>query len=78
MCLIKQKLECVCIQITPLVIEIRELDLFMDKCRRFLLQLESEPISKDLSATLMLAWRSRRMEDQQPIIKFLQQQNQVI
>ena len=56
-------MEKICILITPHVIDIREMNLYMDKCRRFLRQLESEPISEDLSATLMLAWRSRKMED---------------
>jgi len=56
-------MEKICILITPQVIDVRELDLYMDKCRRFLRQLETEPLSKDLCATLMLAWQSRKMED---------------
>lgn len=72
-------MEKICILITPHVIDIRELNLYMDKCRRFLRQLEGhQPVSEDLSATLMLAWRSRKMEDQQPVIQFLQEQNQII
>ena len=43
--------------IQPHVIDLREMDLYLDKCRRFLHQLEkSGPISKDLSVTLLLAW----------------------
>lgn len=71
-------MEKICILITPHVIDIRELNLYMDKCRRFLKQLESQPVSEDLGATLMLAWRSRKMEDQQPVILFLEEQNQII
>lgn len=60
-------MEKICILITPHVIDIRELDLYMDKCRRFLRQLEGGVIGEDLAATLMLAWRSRKMEDQGPV-----------
>lgn len=74
-----EQMEAICRSITPLIVDERELDLYKDKCRRFLKQLHSSgPVCKDLSATLMLAWRSRTMEDQQPIINFLAQQSRIV
>ena len=56
-------MEAICSSIAPLLVDERELELYKDKCHRFLKQLESGPVSVDLSSTLMLAWRSRTMED---------------
>ena len=57
-------MEAICRSITPLVIDERELELYKEKCRCFLKQIESGDLDADLIATLMLAWRSRTMEDQ--------------